>query len=322
MSGKKKKRKNRRPNILSETLRLNPEDTLFLHCDGPIAIKGAPGNNAVIRGTGDLRWTRKERQIEAWLDGRLAVSVPRATPLRLQLDGPVSLKDSAGSIEVLAADGPLNVANVQGNLRIEAIDGPATLKNIGGDIAITQGDGPIFIKHCRGDVDVTSDDPIFVQLSGDKKQKIRIHSDEAVNIQLPAATAVAGRIKAGGHIKIELAQQTADSDENSITLTPATGLTPAVALNIEADGDVYVGPNPPDMSQPASASGFRRMGVSWLGTFFGRQKGTSPRTVVTPPPEPESSDDDLAAAQKVVLQMVAEGKISAEEGDKLLEALS
>jgi len=82
---------------------------------------------------------------------------------------------------------------------------------------------------------------------------------------------------------------------------------------------VYIGPNPPAAEVN---SGFHFLGLAGLfGRRRGRKSATVTRTVVTPPPEKSTPANDLAAEREMILRMVAEGIITAEEGNQLLEAL-
>jgi hypothetical protein len=93
-----------------------------------------------------------------------------------------------------------------------------------------------------------------------------------------------------------------------------------VTLDIEAGGEVYIGPRPPTSPQPQYT---KTTGRGWLARIF-ESLGATP--AASPPPSAAATPaarqaEDIAAEREVILRMVAEGKISAEEGYRLLEAL-
>ena len=321
----------------SETAPLNPGDILYLKCDGPTAIEGADRADAQFKGVGDLHWSREGQVVKVHFDGPISAAVPRDAHLRLNTDGPVKVRGvAAGEIEALSmdgpltieggsslhvrnADGPLTASRINGPVMIENIDGPTTLKEIGG-VTIGHADGPVVIKHGRGDIDVATDGGVYLTLTGDVAQNVRLRVNGDAFLQVPAAARVAGRIQADGRISIELDGQSIQAENETITLPRPEGAQPVITVDWEIDGDVYIGPNPPAAE---AGSGFHFMGLARL---FGRGKGKKQakvtRSVVTPPPADSAPpQDDFAAEREMILRMVAEGKITAEEGDRLMEAL-
>ena len=322
----------------TEPVPVTPGDILYLKCSGPITIKGEDRSDALFKGIGDIRWEREGQLVKVRFDGPITALVPRDARLQLDMDGPVKVRDvTAGVIQVLSmdgplvldggatlhirdADGPLNIANISGAVRIDEADGPINLKNIGGDITIGNADGPVTVRDCRGNIDVTTDGSAFLVLAGDLSQSVRLRVDGNVAVKTPSTTRMAGSVQADDRLIIELDQQAVNTSDETVILTRPEGDGPVVTVDIEADGDVYIGPNPPAAE---ASSGFHFMG---LGALFGgkrRKKTTVSRTVVTPPPAKASAatSDDLAAEREMILRMVAEGKITAEEGHQLLEAL-
>ncbi len=342
MTGNKKRQHWRRKGFFTETLPLHPDDTLFLKCSGPIKIMGIEGPNAIIKGIGDLQWRREGQMISARFEGPIKAMVPRDVRLQLDTEGPVTVRDvNAGDIEALSSDGPLNVlgaatlhvreadgaltvADIRGRVQIDETDGPATFRNIDGDIIVDEADGPITMQQCRGNIDVTNDGPIYLQLTGTLSQIVRLRADGSIFLKTPATTRMAGVIRAEHNIKIELDQQNVDANDDTITLARPAGDQPVISVDIRADGDVYIGPNPPANAETVP----QHSGWRWLSAFIGGRRWVRPaRTVTTPPPADGAASasppptDDIAAEREMILRMVAEGKITAEEAADLLEAL-
>ncbi len=342
MTGKMR-RQGKRAGRFSQTVPLNPDDILTLRCSGPISIRGRETADAFIKGFGEVSWTREGQQVTFHFDGPITAVIPRNARLRLDMDGPISVKEvSDGDIEVLSmdgpltlqgaaslrvqdADGPLTISGVRGVVEIRQADGPVTLKQIGGNITIGQGDGPLTARDFQGDLQATMDGCAFLEVSGAFSQRLQLRIEGDVALKMPASAQVAGVIEADGNIIVELEQQRIETSHETITLTRPDGATPLISVAIKADGDVYIGPNPPVTS--STGSGFHFRG---LGRFFGRRRGrrtTVSRVITTPPPatapesEPAPARDDFAVEREMILRMVAEGKLTAEEGNQLLEAL-
>jgi len=335
----------RRKGFFTETLPLHPDDTLSLKCSGPIKVMGIEGPNAIIKGIGDLQWRREGKVVSARFEGPIKAMVPRTVRLQLDMEGPITVQGvNEGAIEVLSsdgqlnvsggaslrvreADGPLTIADIRGSVQIDETDGPATFRNIGGDIIVDEADGPITIRECRGNIDVTNDGPVYVQLTGALSQILRLRINGSVFLKTPATTRVAGVVRADRNIRIELDQQNIDASDETVTLARPAGDLPVISVDIKAEGDVYIGPNPP--APPETVQ--QHSGWGWLSAFIGgRRVGRPTRTVTTPPPAapadrstsaPRPPEPDVSAEREMILRMVADGKITAEEAAELLEAL-
>lgn len=336
MTTNRKRHRNRRARPVSRPLTLNQDETLVLTCDGPLSLKGIPGQEVIARGVAALDWQRDGQQVHVHADGPLTMEAPQSARLALEADGPINVKEliesdievlsldgslrisGGASVRISKADGPVNVAEIQGDVWVQELDGPSFFKNIGGDITITQADGPINVKNCRGDVDVSNEGGAFLRLAGDQSQNVRIRSDDNIYLKLPVTACIEGVIRADESITIELDQQSVRKPGATVTLTPPAGVDPIISVAIESNGEVYIGPNPPI---PVSGSAFHQIGLGWLGRIFGGRKPSGSGDAAPPPFEPASTGEDSNEEQEMILRMVAEGKITAAEGDQLLEAL-
>ncbi len=199
------------------------------------------------------------------------------------------------------------------------MDGPLTFTGVSGDITVEEADGPVTLKQCLGAVDVTTDGPVFLQLDGQSAQTVRLRVDGSAFIKVPASTTVAGVIVGDGRITVDLDQQHIETADDTVTLSLPEGTLPLLSVDIKADDDVYIGPNPPSV---AANTGFHVNGLGWLGSIFGRKRGAArTRTVKTPAASEPADAGDRSAEREMILRMVAEGKITAEEASQLLEAL-
>ncbi len=128
--------KHTRSGRLNEPVPLNPGDILHIRCSGPITIRGADGPDALIKGVGDMRWSREGQQVSVRFSGPIKALVPRNIRLQLDLDGPVTIKEvTGGDIDVISANGPVTIDG-GASLRVRDGDGPLNISNIDGQVTV------------------------------------------------------------------------------------------------------------------------------------------------------------------------------------------
>lgn len=85
-------------------------------------------------------------EAEHW-SAALIVEVPRAQTLSANgQNGPMSLKDLGGQVNVRVHNGPLAMDRVTGTLHAEANNGPVSLKHGAGDVEINANNGPLDVE--------------------------------------------------------------------------------------------------------------------------------------------------------------------------------
>lgn len=83
---------------------------------------------------------------EHW-SAALILEVPRAQTLSASgQNGPMSLKDLGGQVDVRVHNGPLAMDRVTGKLHAEANNGPVSLKHGAGDVEIDANNGPLDVE--------------------------------------------------------------------------------------------------------------------------------------------------------------------------------
>lgn len=77
----------------------------------------------------------------------LIIEIPRAQALSASgQNGPMSLQDLGGQVNVRVHNGPLAMDRVTGTLHAEANNGPVTLKHGAGDVEINANNGPLDVE--------------------------------------------------------------------------------------------------------------------------------------------------------------------------------
>ena len=257
--------------LFSETLSFAQNDTLLVTGNSPVSIKGIADARGTITGVGKLEVNREDRRLHVRVNGPMEVKTPADVPLQVRITGPVKIKgisraaieveavtgplevSNSASVHVHSATGPLTVSKMSGDVAVDAVTGPSFFKRVDGALSLSRAKGPVTVDKCGGDVAVSGDDVVFIHLTGDHAQVVKVRSDDNVYLVLPATARIQGSIQAEGEITVDLAQNPIHQEDASISLTPSAGDAPIISVDIRADGDVYLGPNPP-VSMPKATS--------------------------------------------------------------------
>ena len=77
----------------------------------------------------------------------LIIHAPRSSSLSLKaLNGPLSISDLAGKVEVHSTNGPFAIRNSAGIINAEIVNGPISYAGNGGDVSLHAQNGPISVK--------------------------------------------------------------------------------------------------------------------------------------------------------------------------------
>lgn len=94
------------------------------------------GGQLTVQGPDDGDWT-----------AYLVIQAPRDSQLSLSgLNGPISVADLTGKIQVQNTNGPLSIKNSPGEISAEITNGPISYVGGGGDVRLRAENGPIDVK--------------------------------------------------------------------------------------------------------------------------------------------------------------------------------
>jgi DUF4097 and DUF4098 domain-containing protein YvlB len=89
-----------------------------------------------VRGPDDGDWT-----------SYLIVHAPRSSTLSLKgMNGPISVSDLTGKVEVRNTNGPLSIGNSSGEINADIVNGPINYTGSSGDVHLRAENGPIAVK--------------------------------------------------------------------------------------------------------------------------------------------------------------------------------
>jgi len=298
---------------------------LTLSASGPIHIQGEETSTVRVRGLGTAR---HDRPRAFQINGPAQVRVPRSAHVALEsITGPVHVGGlSRGQVQIGEINGPIKVSATQacwGN----RIKGPADFKEIAARVEIKSIHGPVLVTPCPPLVrleDVRG--PVRLHCPDPAGKHIVIHSTRSVVVEVPADTEIQGTIRSVGQVQVDLEQNTSrqDAEVHLRAEHPERALT----VEIVAGKQVYIGPNPPEISE--SAIGWELL-EKFLNLWRGRPAKTETAAASAAPtrrPQPEAlsaeasnAEAELRQARQRILRLLAEGKISLEEAERLLDAL-
>jgi DUF4097 and DUF4098 domain-containing protein YvlB len=115
----------------------------------------------------------------------LIINVPRISSLNLHTtNGPLELRDLAGTIQVGATNGPIDLSNVGGSVQATTANGPISVTGSSGDHRLSATNGPIHIAlsgsqwNGPGLEASTHNGPLSISIPDNYSSAIRIQASE------------------------------------------------------------------------------------------------------------------------------------------------
>lgn len=248
--------------------------------------------------------------------------------LRLRRLGPVSLGHVRGDLQAHRVRGDLSAEEIGGDARLEKVDGDLRLASVGGDLRVTALEGGLE-AHVRGDASLSFSPP-----SGSRSE---LEADGDVKIRIPLGASLHAELKAGGDLHVEASGDRRPGDDKLVlTLrdgaaemrataggdlgftesahADASDLAGAITAQVEAalvDAEVELDPEFGDEGTLATTVGdeVRRA----VDRALRRDREEAP-PAAGPASDPKSE-------QKLILTMLAEHRITADEAEDLFRAL-
>lgn len=299
---------------------------LTLSASGPIHVQGEDTSTAHVRGLGTAR---HDRPRAFQINGPAQVRVPRAAHVVLKsIAGPVHVGGlTRGQVQIGEINGPIKVSATQACLG-NRINGPADFKDITERIEIQNIRGPVLVTPCPPLVRLEDvHGPVRLHCPDPAGKRIVVHSSRSVVIKVPADTEIQGTIRSVGQVQVDLKQNTSRQDAE--VQLRAEHPERALTVDITAGKQVYIGPNPPEISESAIGWELLEKFLSlWRGRAQKPEKAATAPAATAPQPQAEAPsaaasdpEEELRQARQRILRLLADGKISLEEAERLLDAL-
>jgi len=248
------------------------------------------------------------------------------------MSGGLQLEDVGGDVTLVGSSGGVSLGNIAGDVQMRGVSGGFRAEEIVGDLTLVGHSGSAEARQVCGDLTVRkgSGSLAFDRVEG-QAELSEVGSDQ---IRVTAVGDISAEGECTGQGRWELASET-----GSVTVLLPQGTQPRLS-QAEAGRELRCELDTREDGEPElvlSAAGDIRVAASPRARRRGRPEDSGwPREVRIPMPdvdgiirdvmepifgEKRPAAEDLREERLMILKMVETGKVSAEEGAKLLEAL-
>ncbi len=303
---------------------LKPGESVLLQVDGPLKVQGVDAEVVTINAVGQSQVSKPAH----WrIQGPSTFDVPRWAPVEiLRTAGPVSVVGLDGRLSILQVSGPVNVRDVD-EVAVKALQGSLHLKDVRRAAIIQEMHGVLKVEGLpqtlRAENLHGATSLVAVAPPAGKRVVLRVQG--TVALLVPAETRLHGQARASSRLLVETADAPSDAEALEAVWEADD---PSLALEIDIvaqgpDGRIYIGPQLPKDWSVSQAPHWLQMLWRVLGSRGRSRKAEAQMGgVLFASAESETEvEDNIAEARQRVLRLVAEGKVTAEEAEQLLEAL-
>jgi hypothetical protein len=329
----------------------------ILAIGGDLRLTGADSRRLEAQAgrRGGLRVTTKGEGVELTCDGGCLVFLPAGCRVEIgriagdgrvtDLTGPLKIESVEGDLR-LRRLGPVSLGHVRGDLQAQRLRGEFSAEAVGGDVRLEKLEGNLRLTSVSGDLRVTALEGEFgVQVGGDASvgyapragSKSVVEADGDVRIRVPLGASLRAELKAGGDLRVEASGERFPG-EDALALTMEGG---AAELAVAAKGDLsFIETAHADASDLAGAitaqveaalveadveldSGFGEEGdlASTVGDEVRRAVDRALRREREETTSAAEASGDPEGERKLILTMLAEHRITADEAEALFRAL-
>lgn len=321
-------------------LRVTVNDQPQVHLssdDGPGKLVSEPGGEirAVCPGDGELTVPAQTQLTVDRVSGDAAVEGLVGTLVIQSVGGDVSLKLVA-AVNIQTVGGDLALTQVAGDVRINRVGGDLTGEDVMGGLAADVVGGDVVVNGVAGACSASVGGDLILRLTA--VQACKVHAGGDIILHLPENANAHLNVKSGGNdIQLQLGGQVQSLRQPRLDQAIGSG---GVEISLLAGGDVRI------TDAPAKEFGGTKGGLRRTIHFMNdeireaitrgmKKAGINPERIdlegvgddIVPPPSPEvhtepvATSDEDADARLMILRMLQDKKISAEEAERLLEAM-
>jgi hypothetical protein len=333
-------------------------EDLLIKADDDDADLKQDGDRVIITSHGDLtlRVPRLATLCTKTVDGDIAL---RGVNGDIEIDkaqGDVSIRD-IGNVKIGSVQADLNLRTSRGNVKIKNIFGDASIRDVQGDVSLDSVGDDLALREVQGNLWTNVGGDVVLYLDPQLGKNYSVNAGDDVMLILSPSADANLELK-GDEIYLDWPGVPFSDESTSRIVTLGSG---ASRISISAGGELRVSNREKTQHSPEEFGNFASMMLDWsdfgtqLGAKISRRVEDATRRIsnqaervarraeaklrgkavhgrvnigpwdwnidsstITPPvsSEPVSEGERL-----VILKMLAEKKISAEEADKLLAAL-
>ncbi|MEN6408707.1 MAG: hypothetical protein ABFD44_03240 [Anaerolineaceae bacterium] len=321
-------------------LRVTVSDQQQVHLmsdDGPGKLAAEPGGEirAICPGDGDLTVPAQTRLTVDRVSGDAAVEGLIGALVIQSVGGDVSLKQVA-SVDIQTVGGDLALTQVAGNAHINRVGGELTGEDVFGGLAADVVGGDVVVNGVAGACSASVGGDFILRLTTVQTCKVRAGGD--IILHLPENANAHLNVKSGGNdIQLQLGGQSQSLRQPRLDQNIGSG---GDEISLLAGGDVRITDAP--SKEFGGTKGSLHRTIDFMNdeireaiTRGMKKAGINPEKInlegsgenIVPPPSPEvhaepaAATDEDADARLMILRMLQDKKISAEEAERLLEAM-
>ncbi|NPA26231.1 MAG: hypothetical protein GXO36_01330 [Chloroflexi bacterium] len=303
-------------------------EPVVLQVTGPVSVKAGAGDEVSVKAVGE--GSRDARSVRVFGPVKVTAA-PYAVLHFVDCRGPIRVEGlTQGHVRLARVTGPVRLLRVA-QVDAEGVHGPIHAEAVTERLALEASTGPLKVVGLPKALQARVDGVVQVEAPTLDGQQMQVRASQAVLVQVPASTAAQGRLEAP-EIWVDLT----DPAYRGAGAFELQAPNPDLHIVATSDVAVYLGPEPPTAWQGTGVvSGWSRFWrelwhwLTWLTrwTRDGRlQSQGRTRPAPTAGTEDEGTtaavaEDDIATARRRILDMLAAGKLTAEEAAELLEAL-
>jgi hypothetical protein len=324
-------------------LRLTGSDTARLEAQagrrGGLRVKTRDEVVEVLSASGCLVFLPSDCPVEIGTiggDGRITDMISAVTIG--SVGGDLKLR-RLGEIAIETAGGDLMAQRVRGRLHVVSLGGDALLDRIEGDVSLDSVGGDLRVRSLVGSIQAAAGGDVALSLAPSAGSRSKVQARGDLTCRIPSDASARILVAGGGSVRIGIGEEQG-SEGGSRTVVLGSG---EAELELRSSGDLAVlGALEADTSDLADSitsqveSALHEAEIEidaefGEGSFETREIGEQVRRALdralrptrswSPAASPAEPVVDLSAERALILKMVADGHISAEEAESLFRAL-
>ncbi len=302
--------------------------------NGPLGVRGLESTALRVLVTGVRRVQAADGVARVQGAGPTLVGVPAAVQVVVErVNGPVTLRDLQAPVRLERVRGPLNgrglqevvlgdvagpalLQDVRGAVRGAGPRGPLTLRKVDGPVHLEQPvRGPAILRALRGDVHLAARGGLTLAYLPQPGQTVRLRTDRDARIALPPEADVRLVLRARGGFQVPFAAAASQGDVLEHTLGEGRS-----TLEVEAGGALTLALEA-HLDEAAAPEEDLPGGSDWSDGLLAMLSSESDGEAPIAPRWRSDSSRAIHEERLTVLRMLAEGKLNAEQAERLLRAL-
>ncbi|MDD2922220.1 MAG: hypothetical protein PHQ36_08030 [Anaerolineales bacterium] len=337
---------------MSKTISAGRSPKIFIeNVGGDLSLVGWEGEDILLKGDDEeIQYKQDGERATISSDGDLSLRVPKLASISIQrIEGDASIRGVTGGVELKNIAGDLSIRDVdsvsidaiesdfslrgaKGNVFVKSARSDVSIRDVDGNVTLESVADDLALRDARGNVSANVAEDVVLYLNPQAGNSYSITAGDDILLVMPPKANATLTLNAD-EIDVEWKGVQRDDDATSRVITLGNG---SALVTLNAGGDIRV-TNQANAGESAEDFGnFAGIGMDWsgFGERISRQVEHARRAEAkvnvragrwnwdlspkgAPTSKPRVSDEE----RLVILKMLQDKKISAEDAEKLLSAL-